>query len=157
MSGLTARTDNAGSGLDELPTVVSRAPSETLGEPEDAVRGTGTDDVRPALLLTRGPGAGRRLPLAGDAVTVLGRHADCDLVLSDVTVSRRHAEIRAEGEHFVLTDIGSLNGTYVNQHPVDTVALADGDAIAIGIFRFRFAAPVAAEVASSQLAETSLA
>jgi pSer/pThr/pTyr-binding forkhead associated (FHA) protein len=60
--------------------------------------------------------------------------------LADVTVSRRHAEIRPDRDQFLISDGGSLNGTYVNRRPVDTVTLSDGDEIAIGIFRLVFSA-----------------
>jgi pSer/pThr/pTyr-binding forkhead associated (FHA) protein len=151
MSRHTPHTDQANGGLDQLPTVVNRAPAPAETEEVTREIEVDRDDTRPVLLLTRGPDAGRRLAVGTDTVTVLGRHADCDLVLPDVTVSRRHAEIRHDGESFVLTDIGSLNGTYVNQHPVDTVVLTDGDTIAVGIFRFRFhaGAPTGAPVSSA--------
>jgi pSer/pThr/pTyr-binding forkhead associated (FHA) protein len=55
-----------------------------------------------------------------------------------VTVSRRHAEFRREGSEFVVVDVGSLNGTYVNREPVDTAVLASGDEVQIGKFRLVF-------------------
>jgi pSer/pThr/pTyr-binding forkhead associated (FHA) protein len=92
------------------------------------------------LLLTRGPETGRRFALPAFGTVGLGRHPDCEIPLPDITVSRRHAEIQPGSGQFLLTDTGSLNGTYVNQQPVDTIALNDGDEIAIGIFRFVFSA-----------------
>jgi pSer/pThr/pTyr-binding forkhead associated (FHA) protein len=53
-----------------------------------------------------------------------GRHPDSDIFLDDVTVSRRHAEFRREGGGFVVHDVGSLNGTYVNRQRIDVAALA---------------------------------
>jgi pSer/pThr/pTyr-binding forkhead associated (FHA) protein len=76
--------------------------------------------------------------LATDRVTVLGRHPDCDVVLAHVTVSRRHVEIRPVEDGLVLADLGSFNGTYRNSQPVDSAVLADGDDLAIGIFRVTF-------------------
>jgi pSer/pThr/pTyr-binding forkhead associated (FHA) protein len=78
--------------------------------------------------------------LDGSGTTVLGRHSDCGIVLSDVTVSRRHAEVRPVEGGFTLTDLGSLNGSYVNRKPIDTVPLANGDEIAVGVFRLVFRA-----------------
>lgn len=92
------------------------------------------------LLVRRGPRAqiGQRFSLAANAVMTLGRHADCDIVLSHISVSRQHAEIRLQGGGFVLTDLGSLNGSYVNRHPIDSSLLADGDELAVGVFRLTF-------------------
>ena len=72
--------------------------------------------------------------------TSAGRHPDSDIFLDDVTVSRRHAEFRRDGAEFVVVDVGSLNGTYVNREPVDTAVLANGDEVQIGKFRLVFVA-----------------
>ena len=71
-------------------------------------------------------------------VTTAGRHPDSDIFLDDVTVSRRHAEFRSDAGEFVVVDVGSLNGTYVNREPVDTAVLANGDEVQIGKFRMVF-------------------
>ncbi len=95
-----------------------------------------------ALTVTRGPDAGHRWSLAGDATTVVGRHPDCDVVLAHVTVSRRHAEVRPDADGFVLVDTGSLAGVYLNRSPVRATRLADGDEIALGAYRLTFHAPL---------------
>lgn len=90
------------------------------------------------LVLSRGPQAGRRIKIGRSSVQ-LGRSAACDVVLDDATVSRQHARIDRKGENYVVTDVGSLNGTYVNRSPVDrNVVLNDGDELRIGIFRLVF-------------------
>src|SRR5205085_7486172 len=81
--------------------------------------------------------AGSRF-LLDRSTTSAGRHPDSDIFLDDVTVSRRHAEFRREGGDFVVVDVGSLNGTYVNREPVDTAMLANGDEVQIGKFRLVF-------------------
>jgi hypothetical protein len=83
------------------------------------------------------PNAGSRF-LLDRAVTSAGRHPDSDIFLDDVTVSRRHAEFRSDAGEFVVVDVGSLNGTYVNREPVDTAVLVDGDEVQIGKFRLVF-------------------
>ena len=88
------------------------------------------------LVLDRGPGAGSRFVLDRDT-TVVGR-SDSDIVLDGVTVSRRHAEFRRHGETFVVVDVGSFNGTYLNRLAVDMATLDDGDEIQIGKFRLIF-------------------
>src|SRR5690348_883135 len=72
---------------------------------------------------------------------VIGRDPGCGVVLDDVTVSRRHAELRRDGKLVVLEDLGSLNGTYLNRSPVRRAVLHDGDAIWIGDHRMIFRAP----------------
>ena len=89
------------------------------------------------LVVQRGPGAGSRFLLDKDVVTA-GRHADSEIFLDDVTVSRRHATFtRAEGS-FSVADAGSLNGTYVNRDRIDTVVLKDTDEVQIGKYRLVF-------------------
>jgi pSer/pThr/pTyr-binding forkhead associated (FHA) protein len=71
-------------------------------------------------------------------VTAAGRHLDSNIVLDDITVSRRHAEIRCERGEFRVVDVGSLNGTYVNGEPIHSAVLANGDEIRMGKFRLMF-------------------
>lgn len=89
------------------------------------------------LVVKRGPNAGSRF-LLDRPITASGRHPDSDIFLDDVTVSRRHAEFRLEGEEFQVVDVGSLNGTYVNREPVDSAVLSNGDEVQIGKFRLVF-------------------
>lgn len=63
------------------------------------------------------------------------------IFLDDVTVSRRHAAVIEKGDTWVLTDEGSLNGTYVNRERSDRTLLRDGDEIQIGKFRLTFLGP----------------
>lgn len=86
------------------------------------------------LVVQRGPNAGSRFLLDGDMVTA-GRHPDSDVFLDDVTVSRRHAEFRRAADSFVVRDVGSLNGTYVNRDRVDEVSLSNGDEVQVGKYR----------------------
>jgi pSer/pThr/pTyr-binding forkhead associated (FHA) protein len=88
-------------------------------------------------VVLRGPNTGARFLLDDDEVAS-GRHPDSDIFLDDVTVSRKHAVFRREGETFVVRDVGSLNGTYVNRERIDEVALTTGDEVQIGKFRLVF-------------------
>ena len=99
----------------------------------------------PMLLVRRGPNAGVRYVLDKDVVKV-GRHPDSDIFLDDITVSRRHAEVRKEssGLHMVK-DVGSLNGTYVNRERVDEAVLDSGDEVQIGKFRLVYVSEIANE------------
>lgn len=92
------------------------------------------------LMVRSGPQAGDRFVLDGP-ITKLGRHPDSDISLDDISVSRRHAEISRQRSEYVLRDAGSLNGTYVNQKPVESTVLQQGDEIQIGRFRLIYLGP----------------
>jgi len=89
------------------------------------------------LVVQRGPGSGSRFLLDSDLVNA-GRHPDSEIFLDDVTVSRRHAEFTRTAEGFTVSDVGSLNGTYVNRDRIDRVQLSDGDEVQIGKYRLVF-------------------
>lgn len=97
----------------------------------------GLPEGQALLVVKRGPNAGSRF-LLDQETTSAGRHPDSDIFLDDVTVSRRHAEFRQEGQSFTVVDVGSLNGTYVNREPVDSATLSNGDEVQIGKFRLVF-------------------
>ncbi len=115
------------------------------GHPTDAgTEGDGTASVveglpggSALLVVKRGPNAGSRFLLDQD-VTTAGRHPDSEIFLDDVTVSRRHAEFVREGDGFVVRDVGSLNGTYLNRERIDAAALSGGDEVQIGKYRLVF-------------------
>jgi hypothetical protein len=71
---------------------------------------------------------------------VIGRNPDCDLVVEDPTVSRRHAELRREAGHWILSDLGSSNGTRVNGWRVERATVGVGDEVMLGCQRLVFAA-----------------
>ena len=77
-----------------------------------------------------GADSGKLIPLSGPLVT-LGRRGDNDVVLNDTTVSRRHALIMEGPSGFVLRDLSTVNGTYVNRNRIGDGehALTDGDRI----------------------------
>jgi pSer/pThr/pTyr-binding forkhead associated (FHA) protein len=89
------------------------------------------------LIVRAGAQAGAKFPLS-EVLTRLGRHPDSEISLDDITVSRRHAEIERTAEGHVVSDAGSLNGTYVNQERVDRMLLRHGDELQIGKFRLVF-------------------
>jgi Protein of unknown function (DUF3662)/FHA domain len=87
-----------------------------------------------ALLLT----GGKRLVVGPGGVT-MGRSRQCDVMLDDPNVSRTHAEIRARGGSWVLTDLGSTNGSRLNGRRVDgSEVLKPGDEIELGTSRITF-------------------
>ncbi len=91
------------------------------------------------LVVHRGPGEGTEYSLSKSSeVIVVGRAQESEVFLDDVTVSRRHAELRHGAQGWSVQDVGSLNGTYVNRVRVDDQQLRGGDEVQIGKFRFIF-------------------
>jgi hypothetical protein len=82
-------------------------------------------------------GEGRRTVVSGDRL-VVGRSRDCDLVVDDANVSRRHMEVRRDDSRWVAVDLGSTNGTKVNGRRIDEVPLEPGDEVSVGVSRFTF-------------------
>lgn len=100
------------------------------------------DDVGPggALVVTRGPNTGSEFALE-QVITTVGRHPDSDIFLDDVTVSRRHVEIEQAPSGYIVRDVGSLNGTYVNHQRIDRdQPMANGDELQVGRFKLVFVA-----------------
>ena len=117
-------------------TTVTFMPGELESDLEDEVH-ISPDEVeggKGVLIVKRGPNAGSKYWLDAD-VTQIGRHPESDIFLDDITVSRRHAEIRRGAEGFSLHDVGSLNGTYVNRERVEGAELRSGDEVQIGKFK----------------------
>ena len=133
----------------EQPDAVSTARFRAVGaepETEPAAPAVSVDDAAavealPAgsalLIAQRGPTAGARFLLDAPRTTA-GRHPSSDIFLDDATVSRKHAEFLATDGGFVVRDVGSLNGTYVNRERIDQAELRGGDEVQIGKYRLTF-------------------
>ena len=128
----------AGSG--DHPTAVLEA---LVPEIEDEDAPISLDDLPPGaaglLVVRQGPKRGSRISLDTEQVTI-GRHPESDIFLDDITVSRRHAELRRSGDGYEVVDAGSLNGTYVNQARVEQELLRDGDELQVGKFKLVYVA-----------------
>ncbi|MBA8824929.1 pSer/pThr/pTyr-binding forkhead associated (FHA) protein [Saccharopolyspora lacisalsi] len=112
--------------------------SETVAAPAPRAL---PNTTRAELVPTRGDRTGTGITLANNRTTI-GRARDCDIVLDDVTISRHHAELHHTDRDHTLVDIGALNGTYLNRHPLtQQTELVDGDEIWIGKARFTFHRP----------------
>jgi pSer/pThr/pTyr-binding forkhead associated (FHA) protein len=75
---------------------------------------------------------GKRL-VVGSAGVTLGRSRECEVVVDDPNVSRKHAELRPRGGSWVLTDLGSTNGSSVNGRRIDApTVVKPGDEIELG-------------------------
>jgi Protein of unknown function (DUF3662)/FHA domain len=124
-------------------------PDEEMGEQEPQPADYGHTMVYSATAEARrmveAPSAGRALLVGGGKRTVLsgnrlliGRSRDCELVLDDPNVSRRHAELRRQEGAWIVADLGSTNGVKVNGRRVDHAVLGPGDEITLGLSRLTF-------------------
>src|SRR6476620_8745741 len=91
-----------------------------------------------AVVIRAGGGrVGESFALDHDRMTI-GRRPDSDVFLDDVTVSRDHALLVKRGGDYYLDDLGSLNGTYVNRHRIESHRLDDGDELQVGKFKLTY-------------------
>jgi pSer/pThr/pTyr-binding forkhead associated (FHA) protein len=135
---------SCGSVLDRLDDhTVTLAQVDTLlegqGAADDVVVRMGDLPNDVATLVVRGGSqAGTALTLSA-ALTRLGRRAESEISLDDITVSRRHAEIERTAVGYTVRDAGSLNGTYVNGQRIEgSVQLRHGDELQVGKFHLVF-------------------
>jgi hypothetical protein len=112
---------------DLSPTVIAR-----MNITEEYLEKTITLREKPVLSVTRGPGTGESYDLRKDGATSIGRAKANDIVVDDVSVSSQHCRIRPENGHFVVHDLKSTNGTFVNERKVMNHTLAEGDVIRLG-------------------------
>ena len=118
-------------------TTVTFVPEEGEGEGDVNVAVGELAAGSGVLIVKRGPDVGAKYVLDHDVIRV-GRHPESDLFLDDITVSRRHAEFLRHGPDYVVKDVGSLNGTYVNRERIEEATLASGDEVQIGKFKLLF-------------------
>jgi predicted component of type VI protein secretion system len=90
-------------------------------------------DATYRLTMRKGPDLGQQFPLEADTITI-GRDPAADLVINDPEVSRQHARLTRRGDHFLIQDLGSTNGTFLDGRRLagDPVPLAPGQLITIG-------------------------
>ncbi|MBM3706717.1 MAG: FHA domain-containing protein [Actinobacteria bacterium] len=92
---------------------------------------------RAGLIVIKGPSIGEKFLLKKPSLFI-GRRSDSDILLDDITVSRNHAVIEKTNEGYIIKDLESLNGTYLNGEIVNKSRLNNGDRIQIGKYIFLF-------------------
>ena len=132
-----ARERGAGGGQSGEPATATYRIDET-GELVPVDVGDVVADDGAALVIRAGGGrVGESFPLNADRMTI-GRRPDSDIFLDDVTVSRDHALLVRRSGDYYLDDLGSLNGTYVNRHRIESHRLEDGDELQVGKYKLTF-------------------
>lgn len=99
--------------------------------------GTATDPPPVCLQVLNGNMAGAELRFTRPLIS-LGRELDNDAVIEDSRVSRHHAQILFQHGRYILRDLGSTNGTFVNAQPVEAMMLAPGDRLSLGGVEVQF-------------------
>jgi pSer/pThr/pTyr-binding forkhead associated (FHA) protein len=90
------------------------------------------------LIVKRGPNIGARFLLDKEE-SVAGRHPEADIFLDDVTVSRKHAKFERVDKDFYVSDLGSLNGTYLQGERIAVITkLYSGVEVQVGKFKLTF-------------------
>src|SRR5260370_2510473 len=89
------------------------------------------------LVLIYGSELGKTYNLNAPSL-VIGRSSKCDIQIDQESISRNHSKILNTGKSILVRDLGSTNGTYVNDEPIDEYVLRDGDLIKIGRTIFKF-------------------
>jgi FHA domain-containing protein/zinc ribbon protein len=131
------RGARGGRGGGAEPTTATYRIDET-GELVPVDVGDVVADEGAALVIRAGGGrVGESFPMNADRMTI-GRRPDSDIFLDDVTVSRDHALLVRRSGDFYLDDLGSLNGTYVNRHRIESHRLEDGDELQVGKFKLTY-------------------
>ncbi len=97
-----------------------------------------------AWLRPQGEGPRAGFPLNRDRI-IIGREVSCDVMLNNNSVSRTHSEIVRLAEGYLLKDLGSRNGTFVNGQRIEETLLQDGDTVTIGDVILKFEAPLQTE------------
>ena len=135
--GGTRRSDDSTARYGEEFAALLKAQTSGLA-PDEVAAVAALPSGSAMLIVRRGPAEGARFLLDTD-VSIAGRHPEAEIFLDDVTVSRRHAEFRRAGTAFSVADLGSLNGTYLDQALLEgPAALHDGHDVQIGKFRLSF-------------------
>lgn len=84
---------------------------------------------------------GQVFPIPVDKRTIIGRAKDCDVMIAGTHLSRHHAELSVVGNGLRIRDLGSANGTYLNDQPVDDALARSGDRLRIDVYSFRISSP----------------
>src|SRR5881394_1981597 len=93
-----------------------------------------------AALVATGAGAGRQFQIDSDE-TIIGRSGGLPITLEGANISRKHARILRQGTQFFVEDLGSSNGTYINDRKIAArTPLAPNDTLRVGPYSFRFQA-----------------
>jgi len=125
----TPQNDPAFAAMANTATGTPATP--TTAENADPERREASPENYPVLMITKGPGSGRKLPLLPMTMT-MGREHDNNIEIKDEDVARYHARISFQRGKYLLEDLESASGTWVNDVRIGETTLAHGDQIRVG-------------------------
>lgn len=135
--------------VDLSETTIVYGPAEREEMAAEAMEHRRLRDDTVLLIRTGGGREGETISFGSDVLTI-GRSPHSDLFLDDVTVSRHHARVIKDEIGYLIEDLNSLNGTYVNRKRIERHRLSDGDELQIGKFKLAFLEPSGAEEGTEQ-------
>jgi len=109
---------------DDEPTVVKHKKDIQISDSES--------DEFGSIIVLHGNNLGKRFEVKGNQILIMGRSSRCDIPIDEDNVSRQHAKVYKRQQKFVIEDLGSTNGTFVNTKRIEIQALNDGDIVLIG-------------------------
>ncbi|MCU0241051.1 MAG: FHA domain-containing protein [Vicinamibacteria bacterium] len=124
--------------IEAVASVLSETVLNRLNETQEFLDKTITLRERPVLLLMNGRGEGQTFILSEATLTSIGRARANDIVLDDVAVSSQHCRIQPIGDSFVVFDLKSTNGTFVNEQRIAQHTLSEGDVLRVGETRLKY-------------------
>lgn len=124
-------------GYSYLPKVEKEAPQPTVFAAQEVEVQDKTRIVKRGMSLAwvtvvDGKEKGKSFDVKADEPTSIGRDGSNSIILEDDSVSRKHAKISKSGDKYLIHDLASVNGTYVNKKRVDVAEIKDGDILYIG-------------------------
>lgn len=125
---------------DPAETTITYGPTDREELEPESPRRQSLRETTVLMIRAGGGMEGETTALDADVVTI-GRSPHSDLFLDDVTVSRHHARIIKDEAGYMVEDLNSLNGTYVNRRRIERHRLSDGDELQIGKFKLAFLEP----------------
>jgi len=137
---LAADADVPRRSIQVIAETVSAAPQASGGDRTQIFQppsGAAAQSQAKARLLLSAPGGTHVIPLESTPLTI-GRGLNNDIILEDTRVSRHHAQLQYRARRFWIADLGSTNGTYVNDEQVAERSLRDGDVISLGGLELTF-------------------
>ncbi len=126
--------------VDLNETTITYAPAEREEADADFTYREGSPAGTMLLIRSGGGREGETITLDTDVLTI-GRSPHSDIFLDDVTVSRHHARVIRDESGFLVEDLNSLNGTYVNRKRIERHRLTEDDELQIGKFKLAFLEP----------------
>jgi pSer/pThr/pTyr-binding forkhead associated (FHA) protein len=131
---LGVRSVSDSSPIALIESLISESSAEDQRVLTEVMSGNGESAM---VFIHRGPARGARFLITATGASI-GRSPESDIFLDDVTVSRTHARIEYREKSFTFNDLGSLNGSYINNQQTSSHRLATGDEIQIGKFHMLF-------------------